>query len=60
MKIYCNVCEKYRKIKNLKYHTFLKKTLGLSIICSKCGDEYKKIFKEQESIEILKSFWFDY
>ena len=38
----------------LKYHIFLKKTSGLSIVYSKCGHEYGKIFKEGESIELLK------
>ena len=33
---------------------FLEKTLVLSIICSKCKDEDEKLFKEEESIEILK------
>ena len=32
----------------------LKKTLVLSIACSKCENESKKIFKEEESIEISK------
>ena len=32
----------------------LKKTLVLSIVCSKCNNEDEKIFKEEESIEILK------
>ena len=40
-------------MKNLKYHTFYKK-IFLSIICSKCKNEDEKIFKEEESIEILK------
>ena len=31
----------------------LKKTF-LSIVCSKCNNEDEKIFKEEESIEILK------
>ena len=30
--------------------------LGLSIVCSKCGHEYENIFKEEESVEILKVF----
>ena len=48
MKIYCNVCNKYRKSKNPKISC-------LSIVFRKCGHEYKKIFKEEEeSIEILK------
>ena len=45
------------RIENLKipkYHTFSKKTLVLSIICSKCGSKDKEIFKEEESIEILQ------
>ena len=38
-------------LKKLKYHMFL----NLSIVYSKCGHEYEKIFKEEEeSIEILK------
>ena len=40
-----NVSKKYRK---------LKKTLRLSILYIKCGHGYEKIFKEEESIEILK------
>ena len=40
-------------LKILKYHTFSKKTLVFSIICSKCENENEKIFKE-ESLEILK------
>ena len=42
-------------LKNLKYHASYKKTLVLSIICSKCKTEAKKIFKEEKSIEILKT-----
>ena len=54
MKICCNVCNKYRKSKNIKISLIFKKTLALSIVYSKCGHECKKIFKEEESIEILK------
>ena len=32
----------------------LEKTLALSIICSKCKNKDEKIFKEEDSIEILK------
>ena len=42
-------------LKNLKYHTSLK-TLALSITCSKCKNEDEKLFKQEESIEILKIF----
>ena len=30
------------------------KTLLLCIFCSKCKNEYQKIFKEEKSVEILK------
>ena len=36
---------------NISY--LLEKTLVLSIICSKCKNEKDKIFKEEESIELL-------
>ena len=39
-------------IENLKY--LLEKILVLSIICNKCKNDNKKLFKEEESIEILK------
>ena len=45
---------KYRKLKNLKYIILLEKKLLLSVICSKCKNEEEKIFKEEESIKILK------
>ena len=44
-------------MKNLKDHTSQKKTV-LSIICSKCKSEDQKIFKEEESIEILENLGF--
>ena len=40
------------KLETLEYRTW--KTLVLSIICSKCENEDEKIFKAEESIEILK------
>ena len=43
-----------KNIKTLKYHTFYKKTLVFSNICSKCSRKDEKIFKEEESNEILK------
>ena len=56
MKIYCNVCNRYRRFNNPKIsYVFRKKnTLSLSIGYSKCGHEYEKMFKKEESIEILK------
>ena len=52
-KLYCVICGKYRKFGKAKISYLLENTLVLSIIYSKCKNEYKKIFKE-ESIEILK------
>ena len=54
MKIYCSVCNKYRKSKNPKISHIFEKTLDLSIVYSKCGHGHKTIIKEEESIEILK------
>ena len=53
-KIYCLICSKYRKFEKLRLSYLFEKTLFLSIICSKCKTEPEKIFKEEESIEILK------
>ena len=36
----------------------LEKTLVLSIFCSKCGSKDEQMFKEKESIKILKIFVF--
>ena len=53
-KLYCVICGKYRKFEKPKISYLLEKTLVLSIICNKCKNEEEKIFKEKESIEILK------
>ena len=37
-----------------RIHYIFDKTLVFSIICDKCGCQDKKVFKEEESIEILK------
>ena len=42
------------KFKNPEISYIYKKALDLSIVYSKCGHEYKKIFKEEDSIKILK------
>ena len=52
--MYCNVSNKYRKYKKTGISYIFKKTLSLSVVYSKCGHEYEKIFKEEESIEMLK------
>ena len=54
-KLYCIICGKYRKFEKPKISYLLEKTLVLSIICSKCKNKDEKIFKEEESIEILKT-----
>ena len=53
-KIYCVACNKYKRFKKPKISYILKKTFVLFIICSKCGNKDEKIFKEVESIKILK------
>ena len=52
-KLYCIICDKWTKLKNPKISYIFEKTLVLSIICSKCGNEDEKIFNKEESIEIL-------
>ena len=44
----------HKKFKKTKISYILEKRLVISIICSKCKNEDEKIFKEEESIEILK------
>ena len=53
-KIYCVVCDKCNKFKNPKIWYIFEKILVLSIICGKRDNKDKKIFKEEESNEILK------
>ena len=53
-KIYCIKRKKYKEFKTLKVSYISSKTLILSTICNKCGSENEKLFKEEESIEILK------
>ena len=52
--LYCVFCGTYRKFEKPKISYLLEKTLVVSIICSKCKNEDEKLFKEKESIEILK------
>ena len=53
-KLYCVICGKYRKFEKPKTSYLLEKTLVLSIICSKCKNEDEKIFKKEDSVELLK------
>ena len=45
---------KYRKFKHPETSYIFENTLVLSMICSKCENEDEKIFKEEQSIKILK------
>ena len=45
-KLYCGICNKYRKFEKLKIY-LLEKTLVLSIICIKCKNEDEKILEEE-------------
>ena len=53
-KIYCVICGEYRKFEKPETSYLLEKALVLSIICSKRKNEDEKIFKEEDSIEILE------
>ena len=53
-KLYCIICSKYRKFEKSKISYLLEKTLVLSTIWCKRKNKDVKIFKEEESIEILK------
>ena len=53
-KLYCVICSKYRKFEKPKITNILEKTLVLSIICSKCKSDHEKIFKKEETTEMLK------
>ena len=52
-KLYCVICDKYRKFEKPKLSYLLKKQL-LLLFCSKCKNEDEKLFKEEESIETLE------
>ena len=50
-KTYFVICGKYQIFKKtLKYHTFAKKTLILSIICNRCGNEDEKYLKSKNKM----------
>ena len=53
-RLYCVICGKYRKFEKPKILYLLEKTLVLSIIWSMYKKEDEKIFKEEESIKMLK------
>ena len=45
--LYCNICGKYKKLKNREISYIFEKTLSLFIICSKSKNEDEKILKEE-------------
>ena len=53
-KLYCVICGRCKKFEKPKKSYLFEKTLVASIICSKCKNEDEKLFKEEDSIEILK------
>ena len=53
MKINYFKCIRLIKFFNLFFYVF-NKTLVLSIICSKCGDDNDRVLNEEGSIDILK------
>ena len=55
-KLHSIICVSIENLKKLKHHTFQKRALVLSIICSKYKNDGENILKEEESIETLKIF----
>ena len=55
-KVYCTKHKKYKEFRKPKISYLREKTLLLSSICNKCGSEDEKIFKEEESMKILKIY----
>ena len=55
-KLYRDICRKNRIFEKRKISYLLEKTLVLSIICSKYKNEDEKLFKKEESIEMLNIF----
>ena len=53
-KLFCVICGNSIKLEKPKTSYLLEKTLVLSISCSKCKNEDEKLFKKEESMEILK------
>ena len=53
-KNYCIKCEKYAKFENTEISHIQNRKLVLYTSCANCGSNKDKMFKEKESIEILK------
>ena len=50
-KLYCVICSNYRKFGIPKISYLLEQTLALSIICSKCNNEYEKYLKKKNQLK---------
>ena len=60
--MYCNVCNKYRKFKKSRISSIFKKTVSLSIVCSKYGHEYswiEEIIERRRLNWYIKNSWFN-
>ena len=57
-KLYSVICGKYRKFEKSKISYLLEKTTVLSIISSNSKNKDEKIFKEEETTEVLKTLGF--
>ena len=53
--MHCNVCNVFWKSKKAKISHNFENIFILSDVYSKCGHEYEKKFKEEKSVEILKT-----
>ena len=53
-KLYCIICKKYKKLKNLKYHASYRKHWFLLLFAASVKMKIKKKKIKEESIEILK------
>ena len=52
--MYCSVSNKYRNSKKTEIKYIFLKILNLSVVYSKCGQEYER-FRNGEAIEILRN-----
>ena len=59
-KLYCIICDIYRKFEKPKMSYPYKKSLALSIICSKCKNEDQKLYKKRRINWNIKGSWFNW
>ena len=55
-KMYCNVCNKYRKCRKPKISNIFLKKIILSIDYSKCDYKHEEIFKEEECNHVWRKY----